>query len=575
MISIDSCPKGYTTDLDKVLAPADTAHKAESALRDGGCAVLEELLRVDKGRLGIPVYMSVCTRQAGKIMPSSKQMGKGSSPDQARASALMELVERYSFFRFWQQKKNMLTWSEAEKKFSRNIMPIELIAASTGEDLSPDTIRRLMDLVPWRFAACTAFDPGSEYFAPVDWFRMLNEFNGSSAGNTPMESILQGACELVERHVCALIASQKKTTSTINPESLPDGPVHELYSRFTTNGINIILKDFSLDMPIPTVGAVAWDPETFPDKSDIVFTAGTATSPEKAVIRALTEVAQLAAEFDSGKKYEPSGLPKPACLEELDWLKNGQDTNLINLPDISTPDIGTELSRLSAELHRTGFCLHTLDLTCPEINMPAHYNFIPGFCFRERSPSASIGMFVGKRIVEELPADKARNKLNSLSEICPGAHYLPFQYGLLALQENNTDLALADFLDAAEVQNNVQEKALALFYSGYTLSLQDRWPEVKNQIQKAIALDDGVKEYHNLLGVALFREKLFEEAAGYFQKALDLDSASAVDMANLGLCCKQSGDQTRAVSLLSAALEIDPTLEFAHRELLKLVYDTP
>ena len=53
--------------------------------------ILAETRRVDVDRLGIPVYLSVCGADARRVMPTRKQMGKGSSPAQAQASALMEL----------------------------------------------------------------------------------------------------------------------------------------------------------------------------------------------------------------------------------------------------------------------------------------------------------------------------------------------------------------------------------------------------------------------------------------------------------------------------------------------------
>lgn len=571
MISIHSSPKGYTLDQDKAFDPESTVEKARKTLESGGCDILQELVRVDSGRLGIPVYMSVCSAKAGKILPASKQMGKGASPEQAKASALMELAERYSFFRFWENEGPKMTWSEAEKKYPGRLMPLELIAASTGENTAPEKIRRIMDLIPWRFRACTNLYSGREYYVPVDWFRMLNEFNGSSAGNTGMESIVQGACELVERHVCARISAAKNAVPTIDPRSLESDPLERLLAKFTQNGVEVLLKDFSLGMPVPTVGVAAYDPGTFPDKSDIVFTAGTATSPEKAAIRALTETAQLAGDFESGRPYEPSGLPKPTSLKELDWLQQGEKVALNELPDISAPDFGRELKRLSQGLGEEGFYLHVLDLTCPEIGIPAHYNFVPGFDFRERGPSANIGMFTAKRIAQELPPDEAGEKLDELSRLCPGAPYLPFQYGMLALKEDDPPRAHDCFRDAAHLQKDAGEKAMAIFYAGYAQSLAGKWTEVKNHMLQAIELDPEVKEYHNLLGVSLFKEKNYREAATHFRAALELDSASAVDMANLGLCYKKMGNKEEAVSYLAAGLEIDPGLEFAHKELLELL----
>ncbi len=571
MIRIESSLKKYTRDQDKALAPEETVSKAHAALQDSGCRVLEKLIRVDADRLGIPVYMSVCTDEAARIMPTAKQMGKGSSPKQAQASALMELVERYSFFRFWEKTDSPLSWSEAKSRFKEKLLPVQRIIKSTGEDIREEEAMALLDLASWKFSPCTDLTTENEYYVPADWFRMLNEFNGSSAGNTAMESILQGACELVERHVCAQISRERSVTPTIHPESLDGDELQDLYHRFTQNGIKLLLKDFSLGLSIPTVAAIAYDPETYPHKSEIVFTAGTATSPQKAALRALTETAQLAGDFQSEKIYEPSALPKLKSLQAMDWLQAGETVDLSSLPDISDPDMGTELYSLSRALEKSGYLLHTLDITCPDLRIPAHYSFVPGFSFRERSPSASMGMFIGKKIVQSFPLQEAGKKLDQLARIRPGAHYLPFQYGLLALQANQPEQAKKYFQKACALQKSPQEQALAFFYCGYALSLQENWTETKGWLQKAVALDDEVQEYHNLLGVALFKEKRFSQAARSFRKALSLDSASAMDMANLGLCYKVMGYPEEAMPLLSQAVEIDRGLEFAYRELLELL----
>ena len=90
VIRLQSCPKGYTRDLDKTISPQETYERVQARMQAAGLDILAEVRRVDVGRLGIPVYLSVCGRDARGIMPTRKQMGKGSSPEQARASALME-----------------------------------------------------------------------------------------------------------------------------------------------------------------------------------------------------------------------------------------------------------------------------------------------------------------------------------------------------------------------------------------------------------------------------------------------------------------------------------------------------
>ena len=173
-------------------------------------------------------------------------------------------------------------------------MDIRQIIQSVEESISTEKAVRVMDLVKWRFHPALNVSANREEYVPLDWFKKLNEFNGSSAGNTFEESICQGACELVERHVCAVVDRTRQVTPTIDPESFDDPVLLRLVECFRRNGVTLLLKDFTLGYPVPTVAAVAWDGKTFPALSEIVFTAGTAASPSKAAIRAVTEVAQLA-----------------------------------------------------------------------------------------------------------------------------------------------------------------------------------------------------------------------------------------------------------------------------------------
>ena len=359
-------------------------------------------------------------------------MGKGASPEQAEASALMELAERYSFFSFWRATDRCITatWTEAQAHFGDKLAPLALIRASVGESLDDDTTRRILDLVPWRFALARDVARGTERAVPLDWFKILNEFNGSSAGNCFEESVLQGACELVERHVCALIDRDRPELPTIDPAAIEDPVLAGLLAAFAREGIQVWLKDFSLDMPVPTVGALAYDPTTFPHTSEIVFTAGTATSPVKAAIRALTEIAQLGGDFETSSNYEASGLPKFATLEAATWIMAGPIRALGQLPSIECTDIAEELAALADGLAAKGYPLYTVDTTHPELGLATNYNFVPGFAFRERTPAASLGLFTGRILAEEADPTTADAGLATLAEIYPNAPFVPFFEGM-------------------------------------------------------------------------------------------------------------------------------------------------
>jgi ribosomal protein S12 methylthiotransferase accessory factor len=572
MLQLKDCFKVYTADQDKAAPPAETVARVKARLDEKCRGVLEETKRVDTGRLGIPVFLSICGPEARAIMPTRKQMGKGASPAQAEASALMELVERFSYFSFWADETNftLATWSEAERLFGAQLMDIEQIRQSVDDDLTPGDARRLMDLVRWRFCPALNVATGETCVLPLDWFKTLNEFNGSSAGNTPEESVLQGGCELVERHVSAIVDRTSPVLPTISQDTLTDPVLMDLCERFRKNGILLLLKDFSLGMPVPTVAALAFDPKTFPGLSEIVYTAGTAATPVKAAVRAVTEIAQLAGDFETGRVYEASGLRKFTEPEQFAWLTEGPVVDLDSLPSVEDNNIRVEVARLAEGLLAQGYTLYTVPTTRADLDVPANYNLVPGFDFRERTAHRSLGLFVGRKLAEDAPDEEAIAGLEVLAGIAPDAYYLPFFQALLALRLRDIAGAAKLFAQAEAGQPATGERALCAFYQAYALSLEGDWNAALPHLDRAIDLDAEVKEYFNLRGVGLFKAGRYAEAKENFHAVLGLDSGSAPDLANLGLCHKFLGEREEALECLASALELDPSLEYARTHLGEL-----
>lgn len=572
MLPFKPCPKNSQSVLDKTRPPSETVSRVKLSVEECGESILTRTERIDTGRLDIPVYLSYCGETAREIMPTAKQMGKGPTPDQAEASALMELVERYSLFGFWQDESRfeLLTWSEASLRYGDRLLPVREILKSVNEAIPREQARDVLDLIRWRF--CTAWNirEQSEVVLPMDWFKKLNEFNGSSAGNTHEEAVLQGGCELVERHVSALVNRDRPLLPTLDPESFRDPTLVRLWRSFAEQGIRVWLKDFSLDMGVPTVGALAYDPGTFPGLSEIVLTAGTATSPDMAAIRALTEVAQLAGDFHTGSCYDPSGLDKPRSLEECEWLRRGGTIPIQDLPDISDNDISREALRLADCMGQRGYSLFAVDTTRAGLGTPATYTIAPGMLFRERAQEASLGLFVGRILAEEHPPDIAAQGLDLLEGIYPGAHFLPFFRGLLLLRQSRPEEALEWFRAAEPLQPTAESRALTEFYSGYSLVLGEDWEASLPFLRRAAEYSPGNHTFRNQNGVACFRTGRYSEAAKEFSAALEIDPGSAVDMANLGLCYKYMGKPGAAADFLSTSLDMDPTLDYARSHLLEL-----
>ncbi len=569
MITLKSCPKAHNHELDKALAPQETVEKVRAKLNNIDLDILSETKRIDVGRLGIPVYLSTCGESARQIMPTRKQMGKGATAIQAEASALMELMERFSFFSFWENTPNCViaTWSEARARFGDALIPTSHILQSVNDNISTQAAEEIMNLLPWQFFPCTDLVNMREVWAPLNWFKKLGEFNGTSAGNTEEESLLQGLCELVERHVCCLIDREQLICKTIDQEHIDDPVLKELLQAFKREGIDIIIKDFSLNMPVPTVGAVAYDKKTHPQSSEIVFTAGTASTAAKAAIRAVTEVAQLGGDFCTSACYEASGLSKFENLNDIEWLQQGDICKLTDLPSLAEDDILFELQSLIQSLNNLGFVSYAISTMHPSVGVHTHYSFVPGLAFRERDKNQSLGLFVGRILAEECDTEQAEFGLNLLEKHYKNAHFIPFFRGMLALRQDNYAAAHDFFAQACPLQPENDARGLAAFYAAYSLTLAEKWQDAIPFLDKAITYCPDMKEYWNLRGVAYFKQKDYAKAAQDFEAVLRIDKGSCMDIANLGLCHKFMGNIDEARHYLSEALELDPNLEFARKHL--------
>ena len=127
--------KGYTLDQDKELSPEETVRRFKAKLQEAGLDILERTMRIDKGRLDIPVYFSICGPDARAAIGNYKQMGKGATPEQSQASAVMELGERFSLFSFYRDQANYI--HAPLNALTEPAMEFEAIALSV-EDNSED-----------------------------------------------------------------------------------------------------------------------------------------------------------------------------------------------------------------------------------------------------------------------------------------------------------------------------------------------------------------------------------------------------------------------------------------------------
>jgi ribosomal protein S12 methylthiotransferase accessory factor len=567
--------KGYTLDQEKAITPEETLKRLHERLATIDRTILEKALRIDNGRLDIPVFISYYGPDARALTGLRKQMGKGATAKQAEASALMELAERYSFFSFCNDPKRFVTGTL--RQFSETALPYAAIARSVHDETEDaERIRPVFEELVMRWTQGYNLTQEKPVLVPFDWFHAINAFNGTSAGNCTEEALLQGICEIVERHVCSIISRNHIDVPAIRPESASDPLVREMLSKYGKNSIRLFVSDFTLDMGIPTVGVLAMDPATFPQTSEIVWTAGTTPNPEKAFSRALTEIAQLAGDFNSGSRYEASGLPKPSTLDDVPFIVSPRHwVNLKNLPDISDANLRIEVERCVAALAQRTFDVLVIETTHPALQIPAFYTIVPGAHFRERAAAGGVGLFLAKLACQNDKPEKAFSLLQQMAELLPEAYYIPFYMGTLLFGLEEPEKALPFLHLALDRHPPAEDRASVHSYLGQCYKLLGRYREAIETLQQGLLLDADRTDILNLLGFCRFKTGDYEQAVNCFQAILAKDPGSAIDHANLGINLQRLGRIPDAILHLEIALRLDPTIDFAKSALKALSSTQP
>jgi ribosomal protein S12 methylthiotransferase accessory factor len=569
-IELKDALKGYTYDQDKIMSPKETVAKFKEKTARLNLDILSQTRRIDNGRLDIPVFFSECGTDARNVVGTKKQMGKGGTPDQSEASAVMELAERFSFFSFVKKEEHF--FNSTPKELGEKALSYEQIIKSV-HDNKEDAIKvkPIFDDLPLKWTKGYNLTKKQEILIPFNWFYMINEFNGPSAGNCTEEALSQGICELVERHTSSIVSHERLNVPGINLDSFTDPLVIEMLNKYKNEGIKVYASDFSLDTGIPTIGILAWDPATFPRMSEIVWTAGTSPDPQKAMSRALTETAQLAGDFNSGSNYVASGLPKFTSIDDARFITHPEKMiNMSALPDLSSNNIKTEVENLIRTLDKRDYQLFAISTMHEALEIPAFYTIIPGAHFRERAVAASVGMFSARLITESFNPVKALSRLDDLEKALPGKYYTSFYKGLMLNAVYDRKTALTEFETA--LKRDPAKLNMPDIYSHMGACLKDleQYERAIEICEQGLDIDEQRPDMFNTMGFCHFMLKNHEAAITCFENALEIDPSLAINYANIGSNYRELGDIKLAIKYYEMALKIDPSISFAKENIEKL-----
>ncbi len=280
-------------------------------LRRVGITRVADITGLD--RVGIPVYNAICPRSADVI---SVYNGKGATQLDAKTSAIMEAVERFSAA-LPLSPAAVASYSELQtegrlaldpRTFNFQLHPQYDLAMPISWVKGQDLMNDEPVLVPLFLAGYYAL------FHEVPCYALATS-NGLASGNSLEEAIYHALCELIERDdwtmadlVCNRL-SRAISAGRLGPRAsgpsaawlqelhpnidLDTLPVRarSLVNQFQQVGLRVELKDLTSATGIPSILANVFE-DIAPTFSQGHMGLGTHPDAEVAVTRAISEVAQ-------------------------------------------------------------------------------------------------------------------------------------------------------------------------------------------------------------------------------------------------------------------------------------------
>ena len=337
----------------------------------------------------------------------SKSAGKGMTAAQARASGLAEALERYSG----------IFMGEEPRRRAR------FVDFAEGEALDPRRCmlfseRQYAERESWR-ARGSSFqyvpDPFDEdagiewspvwslteerhkylptsylYYAHPEGGRFCTgDSNGSAAGNTREEAILQGFFELVERDAVAVWWYNRLKRPRVDIDSFDLDYAHRLEPFLRRHAREFHVLDLTHDFGIPVFGAVT---RRFDKKAeDIVFAFGAHFDARIALTRALTEMCQflpavLHMPADGSGRYgfdDPHSIHwwQHATFADQPYLLPDEELPVRRADDFSwapREDIAEDVRHGQRLVEERGMEMLVLDQTRPDIGLHVVKVIVPG-----------------------------------------------------------------------------------------------------------------------------------------------------------------------------------------------------
>jgi thioglycine synthase len=398
-----------------VIPVEETLHRVSQISKKIGITRISDITYMDK--LYIPNYSCVLPGTEDYIWVYS---GKGPTKQHAKVSAIMESIERYSSLPTYYSNK-LITGTFNKLKRSYNVLhPDEVVEPLTFDFQNDmlmdyvegyDIINKVNILVPAALALFR-FTPNPPSVNPF----AFHHTNGLASGNVFEEAVCHALCEVIERDAISLAQlrasaipfhilysinnklqikgykinsfskEQFKDDNSIYPDvliSVEDySPITQLIKKFKKFNIDLIIKDITTDIKIPTfnVASVEWISHDYGYLAE-----GHGTHPDKriALLRAITEVSQTRAANIQGArddlrkiKYNHNNTDDKNSWQFMSSQKSINFSDLITYQNDDILDDINLIIKLFKEIKLNKAII--VNLTNPKIKIPVVRAIVPG-----------------------------------------------------------------------------------------------------------------------------------------------------------------------------------------------------
>jgi ribosomal protein S12 methylthiotransferase accessory factor len=326
---------------------------------------------------------------------SGGSFGKGSSAEQAEASALMEAIERYSgIFQGDEIRitKRFTDFAEGDAILTNDVQLYSEAQFAARHQPAQDDTQPVSDPID----ANEKIDWSPVWSLRDRKFRHLptgllyffyggthTDSNGCAAGNTREEAIVQGFLELVERDAYAIWWYNRLQRAAVDLAEFDDAYIRDIQTQFTDFGRKIWVLDITSDLGVPTyVAMMHWMQD---GKENMEFGSGSHFDRRIALLRSLTELSQfltIGTMGGGGARGDQSSLDgvTPLRVEAYPFLlpsKHPVQSPPLGL-DVPLDSVREQVEACVEVAARARLDFLVLDQTRPDVGVPVVRVLAPG-----------------------------------------------------------------------------------------------------------------------------------------------------------------------------------------------------